>query len=97
MNLDKTLGFGYHVFGNHIIVKINCKLTDDQEDDLRRAYPFAHIYNNGKYGTRINHVLHGAELKQFQKKLANMLIDKKILDLIDKKNVVNALDDVNVY
>ena len=96
MTLDK-LGFGYHMFGTFCIVKINCKLTDDQEDDLKRAYPFAHIYNNGKYGTRINHVLHGAELKQFQKKLANMLIDKKILDLIDKKNVVNALDDVNVY
>lgn len=96
MNLDKTLGFGYHVFGNHIIVKINCKLTDEQEDDLQRAYPSAHIYNNGRYGTRINHVLLAGELKQFQKTLANMLIDKKILDLIGKKNIINALG-VNVY
>jgi hypothetical protein len=97
MNLDKTLGFGYHMFGNFFIVKINCKLTESQEDDLRQAYPQASIYNNGKYGTRINHVIHGAELHQFQKKLANMLIDKKILDLIDKKNAVNYLDNVNVY
>ena len=97
MNLDKTLGFGYHMFGNFFIVKINCKLTESQVNQLRFEYPQATIRDNGKFGTRINYVLPVGELHKFQSKLANMLIDKKILDLIDKKSALTQYDDVNVY
>lgn len=83
--MNKTLNFGYMFFGMHTLAKLNVKLLDFQVKDLKADFPTMMIVDNGNRGYRIEFCMLSTEVYDFKMRLANMLIDKKILDLNAKR------------
>lgn len=83
--MNKRTFYGYTFFGMHTLVRLNVKLLDFQVKDLRTEFPTMLLTDVGKYGHRIEFCMLDSEVFNFKMKLANMLIDKKIYDLNNKR------------
>jgi hypothetical protein len=83
--MNKTRFYGYTFFGMHTLARLNVKLLDFQVSDLRAEFPNMLMTDVGKYGHRIEFCMLSSEVYDFKMRLANMLIDKKILDLNAKR------------
>jgi hypothetical protein len=83
--MNKTRFYGYTFFGMHTLARLNVKLLDFQVKDLRAEFPTMLLTDVGRYGHRIEFCMLNHEVFSFKMRLANMLIDKKIYDLNQKR------------
>ena len=83
--MNKRTFYGYTFFGMHTLARLNVKLLDFQVKDLIAEFPNMSMTDVGRYGYRIEFCMLNHEVFSFKMRLANMLIDKKIYDLNQKR------------
>jgi len=95
--MNKTKFYGYTFFGMHTLARLNVKLLYFQVEDLRAEFPTMLLTDVGKYGHRIEFCMLHDEVFSFKMRLANMLIDKKIHDLNNKRIPNPPSEMVTIY
>lgn len=76
--------FGYKHLGHHVIIKLNCKLSDNELASMEDAYGNnLSIYTIGKGLTRIEGALRQGHMQQFCRDLhiAKLLSKRDFLDM----------------
>ena len=89
--MNHQLKYGYSQLGTNILVKINCKMSNQQAVELEKKFPEICIWQTrngyrieGSFNTRQNNIYVYKKLEDFQLSLALKLNDYKINKLIDK-------------
>jgi len=93
--MNHQLKYGYSQLGTNILVKINCKMSNQQAIELEKKFPEICMWQTrngyrieGSFNTRENNRYVYDKFEDFKLSLALNLNDFKINKLIDKNQVL---------
>lgn len=93
--MNHQLKYGYSQLGYNILVKINCKMSNEQAIELEKEFPEICIWQTkngyrieGCFNTKQNNVYVYTKFEDFKLNLALRLNDFKINKLIDKNQAL---------
>ena len=93
--MNHQLKYGYSQLGTNILVKINCKMSNQQAVELEKKFPEICIWQTrngyrieGAFNTKQNNVYVYDKFEDFKLSLALNLNDFKINKLIDKNQTL---------
>ena len=101
--MNHQLKFGYSQLGYSILVKINCKMSNEQANELEKEFPEICIWQTkngyrieGCFNTKKDNFYCYQKFENFKLTLALKLNDFKINKLIDKSQALLNLENMKL-
>lgn len=89
--MNKDIKFGFSVIGCYVVIKVNCKLSDNQVDKLRGIYKdWLNIIYNGDRGIRVEGVLPRDCVQDFHVELRKAILISKVSKLNAEIDALHA-------
>lgn len=79
--MNKDIKFGFSVIGRYTVIKVNCKLSDNQVDKLREIYKDWLTLTDHARGIRVEGVLPEGCVQDFYVELRKAILISKVSKL----------------